>query len=80
MSLYPNDNVIILSLASNYQIMRKYKESYSFFTSIKGSNKPLPFYVNYSALLSRIGLNKCYQILEGLEKYPNSQPLLNNLF
>ena len=81
LSLYPNDNVIILSLASNYQIMRKYKESYSLFTSIKGSNKSLPFYVNYSALLSRIGLNKeGYEILEeGLEKYPNSQPLLNNL-
>ena len=81
LNLNPNDNVIILSLASNYQIMRKYKESYSLFTSIKGLNESLPFYVNYSALLSKIGFNKKgYEILEeGLEKYPNSQPLLNNL-
>ena len=61
--------------------MRKYKESYSLFVSLKGSNDSLPFYVNYSALLSRISYNKeCYEILEeGLEKYPESQPLLNNL-
>ena len=48
--------MFLLSLASNYQIMRKYKESYSLFKSIKDSNKALPFYVNYSALLSTIGL------------------------
>ena len=79
--LYPNDDNVILSLASNYQIMRKYKESYSLFVSLKGLNDSLPFYVNYSALLSKIGYNKeGYEILEeGLEKYPESQPLLNNL-
>ena len=81
LKLYPDDNDIILSLASNYQIIRKYKESYSLFNSIKGLNQSLPFYVNYSALLSTIGFNKeGYEILEeGLEKYPKSQPLLNNL-
>lgn len=81
LDLYPKDDNVILSLASNYQIMRKYKESYSLFFSLKGSNDSLPFYVNYSALLTRISYNKeCYEILEeGLEKYPESQPLLNNL-
>ena len=81
LKLYPDDNDIILSLASNYQMIRKYKESYSLFNSIKGLNQSLPFYVNYSALLSTIGFNKeGYEILEeGLEKYPKSQPLLNNL-
>ena len=81
LKLYPNDSDIILSVASNYQKMKKYKESYSLFTSLIGLNESLPFYVNYSALLSRIGYYKeAYEILgEGLEKYPKSQPLLNNL-
>lgn len=79
--LYPKDDNVILSLASNYQTMRKYKESYSLFNSLKGLNNSLPFYVNFSALLSRIAYSEeSYEILEeGLKKYPESQPLLNNL-